>query len=707
MGGRDEKPEIYKRQFIDRLTNPNVYYYPKVNWELIIEDLEETCTLSGGRGIRYYEVPISFDIETTSFLSSQLEKCACMYAWGCSINGNVILGRTWEQWQEVYDKIVEIFSPDDKNRVIIYIQNLAYEFQFMCKRFNWRRVFALKERKPISCLTEEFIEFRCSYMLSGFSLEKIGENLQRYKVKKLVGELDYSLMRHHDTPLTEREWQYLINDVQVVVAYIKETAENDGGFNKIPLTKTGYVRNYCRAKCFKYKYYRKLMNILTVDPDEYKQLKRAFAGGFTHANWHFAQRTLYNMDSFDFTSSYPYVMVAEKFPMSRARMVTPQSDKEFRQYLKNYCCLFDIEVLELDGWEAPDHIISRAKCRIAENVVVNNGRIITADRIITTMTEVDFESFEHFYKFSNYRVADMRIYEKQYLPTPLVAAVLELYGDKTELKDVEGKEVEYMKSKGMINSAYGMCVTDIVRDEDTFDDEWTKTESNVNDAIEKYNTSKRRFLFYPWGVWVTAYARRNLYTGIDEFQDDYVYSDTDSVKVLNYQNHQEYLDYYNSVVEEKLRAACSQHRIPFEATRPKTIKGVEKPLGIWDYDGHYTRFKTLGAKRYMTEKNGKINITVAGLSKTHAVPYIKKLADEQGTSMFNVFDEGLYIPGEYTGKQVHTYNDHEFSSQLEDYLGNVAEVHEYSSIHLAPADYSLSLAAEYIDLLKGIYTETE
>ena len=696
-----------KEWFNNRLTNPNVYHYPDVNWDLIIEDLEETCTLSGGRGIHYYEVPISFDIETTSFLSSQLEKCACMYAWGCSINGNVILGRTWEQWQEVYDKIVEIFSPDDKNRVIIYIQNLAYEFQFMCKRFNWRRVFALKERKPISCLTEEFIEFRCSYMLSGFSLEKIGENLQRYKVKKLVGDLDYSLMRHHETPLTEREWQYLINDVQVVVAYIKETAENDGGFNKIPLTKTGYVRNYCREKCFKYKYYRKLMNVLTVDPDEYKQLKRAFAGGFTHANWHFAQRTLYNMDSFDFTSSYPYVMVAEKFPMSKARMVTPQSDKEFRQYLKKYCCLFDIEVLDLDGWDAPDHIISRAKCRIAENVVVNNGRIITADRIITTMTEVDFESFEHFYKFSNYRVADMRIYEKQYLPTPFVSAILELYQDKTELKDVDGKEVEYMKSKGMINSAYGMCVTDIVRDEDTFDDEWTKTEPNVNDAIEKYNTSKRRFLFYPWGVWVTAYARRNLYTGIDEFQDDYVYSDTDSVKVLNYQNHQEYLDYYNSVVEEKLRAACTQHRIPFEATRPKTIKGVEKPLGIWDYDGHYTRFKTLGAKRYMTEKNGKINITVAGLSKIHAVPYIKQLADEQGTSMFNVFDEGLYIPGEYTGKQVHTYNDNEFSSQLEDYLGNVAEVHEYSSIHLAPADYSLSLAAEYIDLLKGIYTETE
>ena len=85
-------------------------------------------------------------------------------------------------------------------------------------------------------------------MLSGFSLAKIGENLQRYKVNKMVGDLDYNLKRHHKTPLTDKEWKYLINDVQVVVAYIQETSENDGGYHKIPLTKTGYVRNYCREE---------------------------------------------------------------------------------------------------------------------------------------------------------------------------------------------------------------------------------------------------------------------------------------------------------------------------------------------------------------------------------------------------------------------------------------------------------------------------
>ena len=686
--------------FYNRILKPDVYMYPNINW-FKISSICKVAELSKSRKVKYYEIPISFDIETTSFMLGDI-KCATMYAWGMSINGVVVLGRKWEEFLDVYTKLTSFFELDESKRLIIYIQNLSYEFQFMCHRFNWDKVFALDERKPLYAITSEFVEFRCSYQLSGFSLEKIGENLQRYKINKLVGDLDYGLSRHHETPLTDKEWNYLINDVQVVVAYIQETAENDGGFNKIPLTKTGYVRTFCRESCYKDKNYRALMKSLILDYEEYMQLKRAFAGGFTHANWQKVGVTIDEMDSFDFTSSYPYVMVSEKFPMSKSVKIPVVNGKdEFEKLLNNYCCLFDAEFTNLDGWEAPDNILSRSKCWICENPVLNNGRIISADRIITTMTEVDFESFRRFYTWEHMRISNMRIYEKQYLPTVFVKAILKLYEDKTVLKDVEGKEVEYLKSKGMINSAYGMCVTDIIRNEDTFTTEWISNKPDGQEAIEKYNKNKRRFLFYPWGIWVTAYARRNLFTGILEFDEDYVYSDTDSIKVINAENHKDYINRYNRVVKNKLLKACSHHKVPFEMTSPRTIKGVEKPLGVWDDDGHYTRFKTLGAKRYMTEKNGKINITVAGLNKVHAVPFMKEYSSRNGIDMFDMFDDDLYIPPEYTGKNIHSYNDEEFSCILTDYLGNDAEVHEYSSIHLAPADYHLGMDAEFLKLLKG------
>ncbi|WP_442514418.1 hypothetical protein, partial [Pseudomonas promysalinigenes] len=59
------------------------------------------------------------------------------------------------------------------------------------------------------------------------------------------------------------------------------------------------------------------MDDLTIDKDTYIQLKRAFMGGFTHANANYSNKVLTDVSSVDFTSSYPSVMISEQFPMSR------------------------------------------------------------------------------------------------------------------------------------------------------------------------------------------------------------------------------------------------------------------------------------------------------------------------------------------------------------------------------------------------------
>ena len=43
----------------------------------------------------------------------------------------------------------------------------------------------------------------------------------------------------------------------------------------------------------------------------------------------------------------------------------------------------------------------------------------------------------------------------------------------------------------------------------------------------------------------------------------------------------------------------SYHKLDISLCTPTTIKGEKKIIGVWDYDGHYDMFKTLGAKRYM------------------------------------------------------------------------------------------------------------
>ena len=100
----------------------------------------------------------------------------------------------------------------------------------------------------------------------------------------MVGDLDYSLVRHEKTPLTNEELQYCINDVLVVVEYITEQVNElyNGNITKIPMTKTGAVRQYVKSKTIENENrhiacsYRDKMKELTVDTEEYLCLTRAF-----------------------------------------------------------------------------------------------------------------------------------------------------------------------------------------------------------------------------------------------------------------------------------------------------------------------------------------------------------------------------------------------------------------------------------------------
>lgn len=666
-------------------------------------------------------IACSFDIETSSVTITQ-QKIAFMYEWSFCIGGYVIIGRTWQQFDLLLNDLVEFFNLDEHTILPIYVHNLSFEFQFIRKRFTWSTVFSLHERKPIKARTIKGIEFRCSYLLSGYSLAKLADQLLVYRLHKLKGDLDYNKVRGSNTPLSIKELQYCINDVLVVFAYIQEKIEKLGRITRITLTKTGVVREYCRNECFyenerhtksvKFDKYHKLMKRLTLTPEEYQQSKNAFSGGFTHANAIYMDMTIPNVRSFDFTSSYPYVMVSEKFPMSKPKLVKIKDNEDFINKLTTYCCLFELELYDVESIFKPENYIAKAHCKELEEPTLNNGRVVKAKHLKITITERDYFIIHKSYKWKDSNVYNFRIFVKDYLPTDFVKSILKLYHDKTTLKGIKGKESEYLVSKENLNSCYGMSVTDICRDEIIYNNIWSKDKPDLETAMHKYNKSIKRFLYYPWGVWVTAYARSNLWSGIFEFADDYIYSDTDSIKVINYEKHKKYFDDYNNNVISKLERAMQHHKIPFEMTCPVNNKGVKKQLGIWDDEGCYDYFKTLGAKRYMVSKpnvleldDGRkydISITVAGVNKYNAVPYLL----ETYKNPFSAFTENLVIPKEYTGKLTHTYIDDHYTGTTIDYLGNEIEYDEYSSTHLEPAEYSLSITQEYLDYVFQIQNET-
>lgn len=659
--------------------------------------------------------PCVFDIETSSFYDDNNEKKCTMYAWVFGINGRCVRGRTWQEFLSVLEYVSKRYNISNKKRIIIYVHNLSYEFQFFRKYFVWDNVFCNNERKPIYCNTKNGIEFRCSYLLSGYSLQKLGENLLKYKVQKKVGDLDYKLIRHSKTPLTDTEWGYILNDGLVVMAHIQEEIERLGDISYIPLTKTGYVRALCKYKCFtgsdKYQFARTIKG-LVINEEDYHELKCAYSGGFTHANINYVNQIVKNVDSYDFSSSYPAVMLSEKYPMSAPHYALIHSNEELMDYLNAFACMFEVEFFNIRSTSSFENYISLSKCyEYDDDVIVNNGRIVEAGRIKLVITEQDFFIINEMYEWDKMRVSSFKYFYKDYLPKDFVLTILELYKNKTELKGVKGKEVEYMVQKNMINSCYGMCVTDPCKDEVIYkNNEWGIEHKNVAEFLDKYNKNTQRFLYYPWGVWVTAYARANLFNGILEFQDDYVYSDTDSIKVCNADKHQDYFKNYNKRITEKVYACLDNYNISRDLAHPKTKDGIEKPIGVWDYEGQYSRFKTLGAKRYLTEKNGKISITIAGVAKENGTEY---LLHKYGNNdaVFDAFNDGIIFPASYekdgeekcaSGKLCHTYIDSEMEGDIIDYMGNKFHYKEASGIHMENSDYELGLEAEFKKLLNGI-----
>ena len=55
--------------------------------------------------VYYYNLVVAFDIETTSYLNKQGEKRATMYIWQLSFNGEIILGRTWDEFVTIINTI--------------------------------------------------------------------------------------------------------------------------------------------------------------------------------------------------------------------------------------------------------------------------------------------------------------------------------------------------------------------------------------------------------------------------------------------------------------------------------------------------------------------------------------------------------------------------------------------------------------------------
>lgn len=661
---------------------------------------------------RVLNIPAAFDTEASSFTDADHgNEVGLCYIWMFGIRDTVVYGRYLDEFVTLVTKLNE-FLKRYKQMLYVYVHFLKYDFSFIKKLFNWDDVFIRSMREPLYARYGN-IEFRDSLALAGGrGLAYIGKHL-RTKVLKAEGDLDYDKIRTPETPLVTKELHYCEMDIRVLCQYIKEKIEDDGDITKIPYTNTGYVRNYCRNACFENRgRYMDFIDGLTLTPDAYLQCEKAFAGGAVGPNIKYVGQTVENLHSYDIKSSYPYVMVTGYFPMQYPIPVPDkQATKDIEALVTKYCCQFTLEVWDLFPKTDYCFPISEHKCNEVLGARTASGRVINAMYVSINVTELDYMTFKRFYTFGEMRIRRCRIYTRGFLPAPIVKSVLEFFNRKTTLDGVEGKEQEYMISKNMLNSVYGMMVEKIVRDSYFFREDFGKGDKDYVGQVVDYNEKRNRFLYYPWGVWVTAHARYRLYDAIAAVGDDYRYCDTDSVKFIG--EHTDYFDHVNREAHALVTKLAERLNLPIDYVIPYDPKGAPKCLGVWEHEYDARRFKTIGAKRYLVEyTDGKLALTVAGTNKASTLEYIQQQALVTKQSPFDIFNEHLVVPAGYAKRTTAKFIDKPSNGFVTDYLGVRRYYESESGVYIKPTSYSFSITDEMIDAIlylthDGHYTEED
>ena len=656
------------------------YYWNEFPFEILKKDI-----VKSGKHKMYQRHPMTFDIETSKIpKDNDGHYEAYMYIWQVCIEGNVVFGRRWEELQQFMQNVVNAYKLSEDERVVVYVHNLSFEFQFIQDYFNFTDVFAMASRSILTAKTSH-LEFRCSYKLSNMSLAKFIENTPNTLHYKGVDDLDYATVRTPDTQLTEVEYGYCFNDVKGLYECVMELLKEDN-IATIPLTSTGYVRRDCRHAMNKNKDNRKMFLRSRLTLLQYKLLRECFRGGNTASDRYLTNLILKIVGSYDLSSSYPFQMIAREYPLGKWNYGIIPDLKTLEEYNSKYCTIarYTFKNIRLRD-EKPIPYIPQSKClALGDDREIYNGRILHADFLTISMTNIDFDIVKEQYEYDELAVEEFHYSRKGLLPKELRDTIMYYFEKKSELKGDEEHYYEYMKSKNKLNSIYGMTVTNILNTEIEYHDgEYTEkkmTEEEMQEALDNYYKNHRSFLNYSWGVFVTAYARRELEDGLNIAGLDTIYCDTDSVKFIG--NHDKEFEAYN----ERLNKECEEKGI----RNYTEVNGKRFYMGIFDKEKGYDEFITLGAKKYAFLQNGKLGITVSGLSKKKGAAELEKKGGLRRFQRNEIFYN--------SGRTIAQYN----SAEVHDITVNGCTFSTASNLAIVDTTYTLGITDTMLDIIERL-----
>lgn len=605
-------------------------------------DFSQYCESSNfRRDHKFSNLVAGFDTETTAIID-HTPQYAFMYEWTFGVEDMIVYGRTWDEFRELLLNIKADLKLSSEFQLIVFDQRLKYEFQFF-KDELWiddKDFIARDSHKVLQCVANDAFAFRCSAEYSELTLDQMGAVIG---IPKLKG-YDYAKIRHSKTPLDLFELDYCEHDVRILLEYFKKEREKYGQVWKIPLTATRIVKNLI------YHYFRQMGSVQTLRANQFRdtpqdmlmlnKLQRAYFGAFNYSDLIYDNIPVDDVFGVDFQSSYGAQMLLNKFPIKKFKPEPiPEDWRELlSEKYERKALLIRCKIKQLKNKYPRFGFLPTSKewSFNEKRTVTSQDKILYCPEIILTLTDIDFKLMLKFYQFDVNSFEILELHSSKYAPLPnyIVATIVDLYLKKVKIKTRNKKiekqreltpleKAEYTYSKTMISRIYGVFVQKPLMLKYHYNRELKKLEPLKDDngeAIEEIVKKEYDPVLYQWGVWVTAYGRREILEnfaaislktdsrGTNKNNDAVLYSDTDSLKFVG----DCYIDIilqYNENVKAKLRHFCEMNRL--YGYKFEELEGI----GEFEIE-HYQTFKTIGLKKYcFIDDNGEFVAKLSGLSK--------------------------------------------------------------------------------------------
>jgi len=601
--------------------------------------------------IRYWYKPIFLDIETSHNHNPAVPK-TWITSICCRFNGHTRLFREVEKWIDWMKLLIILYSLNTDDRMVVYIHNASYDLSYLIPYIQrdlpgYENKSGIMDGKKIIVYQQPPFEFRCTYLLTGKSLEMWGTDFD-VEHKKKIGMYDYNQILFPDTPLSDQQQQYIENDVICMEeCFAKQLEFTHDNVATIPLTATGYVRRDLRSACNNDYYRNNYFNNSVLNAEAYLFCLNSYAGGYTHNNRFFKSGVQVGpIGHRDFRSHYPSQIRCYPLPFGKAEVYYDcmksyhrkrHGDIRIQQILDLHPRFYTITKLlitkcalkNVDECSMP--FMQRSKMfQLAENsrMICDNGRLLKMVRgsFVTYLDNYTLQIISDQYDLE-YEVIKVYRFKNKVCPDCIAGVIDTYFAGKTNWKNEvkrcakeygEGSlpwlnaSIHMMLSKNRLNAIYGCMATNPLKDDYMMDFRADPEEPIVHNAkftsleeieegLQVYYGKRNSFLPYQVGCAVTSLARFELYQYIKCIgYDKVLYCDTDSIFYFK-----------DPETESKIEALNKEKNKT--AAYIVSADGKKIYYDVFEAEPDVSHFKGLHSKCYGIVENGNLKITVAGI----------------------------------------------------------------------------------------------